>query len=156
MEDKLVNVSKFFDKKVITRAAILFVLSLIFITIVPSKVITIRDYILLKSKINTISKDSADIIESLPTAQEVYKIFEDLGFGIEVCGVVDYADGKLNVTGYSGQELEVSDSRTIEFIISSDENLDYKFAQLSSYGLAFESIHLDSADSNISIKIFCK
>lgn len=156
MEDKLVNVSKFFDKKVIIRAVILFILSLIFITIVPSKVITIRDYILLKGKISTISKDSAEIIESLPTAKEVYDIFEKLGFGIEVCGVVDYTDGKISVTGYSGQDLEVSDSRTIEFIINNDENLDYKFAQLSSYGLAFESIHLDSEDSNISIKIFCK
>lgn len=156
MEDKLSRVSNLFDKKVMVRASVLFVLSLIFITIVPSRVITIRDYLLLKNKIKTITSDSSQIVESLPSAKEVYTIFEDLGFGIEVCGVIDYVDGKPKVIGYYGEDLEVSDSRTIEFIVSNDENIDYKFAQLSSYGLAFESIHLDSEDSNISIKIFCK
>jgi len=156
MEGKLDGKLNFLDKKVVVRSVILFILSLIFIATVPSKVVTITDYLSLKSKIKTLTSDSAEIMESLPTAQEVYKIFEEVGFSIQVCGVVDYVDGKPTVIGYSGEELEISDSRTIEFIVASDDRLDYKLAQLSSYGLAFESINLDSADSNISLKVYCK
>lgn len=156
MEGKLLTNSKFLDKRVIIRTVILFILSLIFIGIVPSRVDTIKNYISLTSKSNTLKQETEVIMSSLPSADEVYKAFNDVGFQISVCGVSDYKDGEVILNSYSGEVLEPYESRTLEFIVSYDDKFNYRLVSLSAYNLAFKKIYTDVESSSVSIEVYVK
>lgn len=156
MGERILKKINFFDKKVIIRSCILFILSLIFLCIVPSRVILLKNYIDLTIKMKTIEQENIAISESLPSAKEVYELFQQVGFEILTCGVVDYSSPKAKILPYSGESLEPSVNRVLEFIVTCDDRFDYKTAILSANRLSFKSINFNKQDNNVAIEVYCK
>lgn len=147
--------SQFIHKTIMTRVTILFVLVVLFIILVPTRFGIIKEYLSLKSTINNVSKELVSISETLPLASEVYDAFEELQIPIQVCSVIDYQGSNSTVKGYSGDELELSENRILEFIISDNDRLDYQLASLTAYKFAFDSIDINNSNEVI-LRIYCK
>ena len=152
-----VNLEKnqFLNKGILIKVTILFILVVLFILLVPTRFGIIKEYLQLKSTISTVSEELVYLSESFPSASEVYEAFNELQIPIEACTVIDYEGSSSSVNKYSGEELEPSDNRVLEFIISDNDRLDYQLSSLTAYKFAFDSIDINK-NNEVVLRIYCR
>lgn len=143
-------------KKIIYRVLVFLILGVYCIFVLPNQVNLLTSYLKLSDEKAVINSEIAAMSKSLPKAKDVYDSFTLLEKDILMCNVVDYSDsGVPSLKSYSGEDLESSPNRIIEFVVDGTTNLNTLFSGLGTYDYAYESITADKS-GEILIRIFCK